>query len=232
VNDLLSRKSNWLASDVTRFTELVSLDHINEAKERETRLDSVRAEENVEKGLSELMRTILDRYHEEQVWSDKIRSLSTYGSLGITALNICIFLLALMLVEPYKRRRMVREVEGRIKERDEQNKDALREDLEDLRFLLLKNGGNLASWSPQEQRTSFTQLEPRSPSSPTIQQDEQRQQPTLATSDESPQPTSTPVETAVNTPHQPYAERDLWYIGAAGSIVGGVAVSLWQVLFR
>lgn len=59
------------------------------------------------------MRAILNRYHEEQVWSDKIRSLSTYGSLGITGANVFLFLLAVVLVEPWRRKRLVDKLEIR-----------------------------------------------------------------------------------------------------------------------
>lgn len=59
------------------------------------------------------MRSILNRYHEEQVWSDKIRSLSTYGSLAITGANVLVFLLAVILVEPWRRRRLVDKLEVR-----------------------------------------------------------------------------------------------------------------------
>jgi len=41
------------------------------------------------------MCTILARYHEEQVWSDKIWP-STYGSLAV-------FVVAVVFVEPWKR---------------------------------------------------------------------------------------------------------------------------------
>lgn len=77
------------------------------------------------------MQSILERYHEEQVWSDKvgllgarsisssnllpsqIRSLSTYGSLAITSLNVLLFIITILLVEPWKRKRLVEGVEAR-----------------------------------------------------------------------------------------------------------------------
>lgn len=125
----------------------------------------------MEKSLGDLMRTILDRYHQEQVWSDKIRSLSTYGSLAITGINVLIFLLALLLFEPYKRRKIVREVEERIRVRDEVTAKEAKEDLEGLRWLLLQATGNLASWQSDKhddagQRQSDTSSGPLSISSP------------------------------------------------------------------
>ncbi|CAA3032871.1 She9 Mdm33 family [Olea europaea subsp. europaea] len=131
VNDLLQRKANWLDSDVLRFTQLVREDHANESRERDTKIEATREEERVEKKIGEMMQAILRRYHEEQ-----IRSLSTYGSLVITTINVLIFLLALILVEPWKRRRMVNEVEARIKEHDKDTALALEGKLDELKGLL------------------------------------------------------------------------------------------------
>lgn len=43
----------------------------------------------------------------------QIRSLSTYGSLGITSLNVLLFIITILLIEPWKRRRLVEGVETR-----------------------------------------------------------------------------------------------------------------------
>lgn len=67
------------------------------------------------------MRTILARYHEEQVWSDKIRSASTYGSLAALGLNMVIFILAIVIVEPLKRRRLAQTFEKKIEEMSLEN---------------------------------------------------------------------------------------------------------------
>lgn len=72
VNDLLQRKNNWLESDVSRFTELVRQDHLNEHRERDSKIEVTREEETVERKIGEMMQAILRRYHEEQVWSDKV----------------------------------------------------------------------------------------------------------------------------------------------------------------
>lgn len=75
------------------------------------------------------MRAILARYHEEQVWSDKIRSLSTYGSLAITGANVLIFLLAIIIVEPWRRRRLIERLEKKMVIREEHILDKTDESL-------------------------------------------------------------------------------------------------------
>lgn len=116
VNDLLQRKSTWTDEDVGRFTSLVRQDHLFEQEELRAKEAAMQTEEGVEREFSELMRVILNRYHEEQVWSDKIRSASTYGSLTVLGLNMLIFILAIVIVEPWKRRRLAATFERKLEE--------------------------------------------------------------------------------------------------------------------
>ncbi|WVQ95097.1 hypothetical protein IAU59_002191 [Kwoniella sp. CBS 9459] len=114
VNTLLERKHSWTDSDVMRFTSLVRADHASTHAVSSTSVALKEAELAVDKAFSELMQTILQRYHEEQVWSDKIRSVSTWANLIGLALNAVIFLGAVVFVEPWKRRRLVERLEERV----------------------------------------------------------------------------------------------------------------------
>ncbi|WVF67531.1 hypothetical protein IAT40_002287 [Kwoniella sp. CBS 6097] len=114
VNTLLERKHSWTDSDVSRFTSLVRADHASTHAVSSTSIALKEAELAVDKAFSELMQTILQRYHEEQVWSDKIRSVSTWANLIGLALNAVIFLGAVVFVEPWKRRRLVERLEERV----------------------------------------------------------------------------------------------------------------------
>ncbi|KAG8981494.1 sensitivity to high expression protein she9, partial [Tulasnella sp. 427] len=122
VNDLLQRKSHWTEEDVVRFTGLVRQDHLNEQTVATSKVTLADREADVEREFNELMRVILNRYHEEQVWSDKIRSASTYGSLLAIGVNILVFVLAIVLVEPWKRKRLAQTFEKRIEEISQENK--------------------------------------------------------------------------------------------------------------
>lgn len=125
LNDLLQRKSSWTDADVARFTHLIKDDHRSQQHETQAKAAASTAEDAVEREFDALMRSILARYHEEQVWSDKIRSISTYGQMTVMGLNVLVFVLAVILVEPYKRRKIVEGVEGRIVEANERNKEEL-----------------------------------------------------------------------------------------------------------
>jgi len=133
VNDLLQRKSSWSESDVNRFTQLVRQDHLYEQEESRAKLTAARAADGVEVQFSELMRSILARYHEEQVWSDKIRSASTYGSLAVLGLNLAVFILAIIVVEPWKRRRLVESFERRVVEMNTMHQNVVEEGISDLK---------------------------------------------------------------------------------------------------
>jgi len=113
VNDLLARKASWSDQDLARFTTLVRTDHSNEQAESEAKKTLEDSEAKVDHQFTSMMQAILTRYHEEQVWSDKIRALSTTFSLSITLINVLVFLAAIVLVEPYKRSKVVSEVEER-----------------------------------------------------------------------------------------------------------------------
>lgn len=54
----------------------------------------------------ELARSIMERYHEEQLWSDKIRSVSTYGTWALMVVNLLLFVAVQTVFEPRKRKRL------------------------------------------------------------------------------------------------------------------------------
>ncbi|KIK78743.1 hypothetical protein PAXRUDRAFT_84784, partial [Paxillus rubicundulus Ve08.2h10] len=114
VNDLLQRKSSWTDADVSNFTSLVRSDHSFEQEEARTKARVAETEDAVDREFSELMRAILARYHEEQVWSDKIRSASTYGSLAVLGVNLVVFIMAVIVVEPWKRKRLTQTFERKV----------------------------------------------------------------------------------------------------------------------
>ncbi|KAI0284003.1 mitochondrial distribution and morphology family 33, partial [Russula aff. rugulosa BPL654] len=138
VNSLLERKSMWSDTDVSRFTVLVRQDHALEQEESRAKAAVGQMEDEVEREFSALMRTILARYHEEQIWSDKIRSVSTYGQLAVLAVNVLVFVLAIMLVEPWKRRRLTQEFERKVQEMEMANLDVVNKGMDALQSRLEK----------------------------------------------------------------------------------------------
>lgn len=107
VNELLQRKHAWTPPDLERFTELYRSDHANAHSEADAEKKLSEAERSSEEAQNELSKLISARYHEEQIWSDKIRRASTWGTWGLMGINICLFVIVQLAVEPRKRARLV-----------------------------------------------------------------------------------------------------------------------------
>jgi sensitive to high expression protein 9, mitochondrial len=116
VNELLQRKHTWSPADLERFTSLYRSDHANEVAETEAQETLAAAERRSEETAALLSKSILSRYHEEQIWSDKIRRMSTWGTWGLMGLNVLLFLILQIAVEPWRRQRLVKGFEEKVKE--------------------------------------------------------------------------------------------------------------------
>lgn len=116
LNDLLQRRSSWAPRDVERFTALFQDTHAQEQSEALCKAALAESESRVEETQDALVRAILRRYHEEQVWSDKIRRVGTWGTWGLMACNIVLFFVVQVVVEPLKRRRYVETMQDTVRD--------------------------------------------------------------------------------------------------------------------
>ncbi|KAI8060664.1 mitochondrial distribution and morphology family 33, partial [Gilbertella persicaria] len=106
INELLQRKHLWTSDDVTKFTELYRLEHQHAQAETAARENYQTCEKQMDREYMELARSIMERYHEEQLWSDKIRSVSTYGTWALMVVNLVLFVMVQTVFEPHKRKRL------------------------------------------------------------------------------------------------------------------------------
>ena len=97
--------------------------------EAETQEALSAAEREAEEAAASLSKSILSRYHEEQVWSDKIRRMSTWGTWGLMGVNVLLFLIFQIAVEPWRRRRLVKGFEDKVVEAIEKEKALSRTEL-------------------------------------------------------------------------------------------------------
>ena len=116
VNELLQRKHAWTPNDLERFTALYRSDHANEQSESSAQERLAAAERQAEEATAKLSASILARYHEEQIWSDKIRRMSTWGTWGLMGVNVLLFLVFQIGVEPWRRKRLVKGFEDKVME--------------------------------------------------------------------------------------------------------------------
>ncbi|KFA76100.1 hypothetical protein S40288_00375 [Stachybotrys chartarum IBT 40288] len=110
VTTLLARKDTWSPDDLERFTKLYRADHELEGEVAAAQEALTEAEADEQKLNQKLNSGILNRYHEEQIWSDRIRRASTWGTWGLMGMNFLLFLLLQFVAEPWKRKRLVKGV--------------------------------------------------------------------------------------------------------------------------
>jgi sensitive to high expression protein 9 len=124
VTTLLARKDTWSPGDLERFTSLYRSDHSNEQAVQEAATKLAEAEREAERATSKLSSSILARYHEEQIWSDKIRQMSTWGTWGLMGVNVLLFLVFQFGFEPWRRKRLVAGFEEKVHEALVREKEA------------------------------------------------------------------------------------------------------------
>jgi sensitive to high expression protein 9 len=122
VTTLLARKDTWTPIDLERFTSLYRSDHGNEQAVQEAATKLADCERIAEQTASKLSSSILSRYHEEQIWSDKIRRMSTWGTWGLMGVNVLLFFVFQFGFEPWRRARLVKGFEEKVQEALEKEK--------------------------------------------------------------------------------------------------------------
>ncbi|KAL6353482.1 hypothetical protein LRP88_13977 [Fusarium phalaenopsidis] len=110
VTTLLARKDSWSPGDLERFTELYRADHVLEGEVVASQEALTEAEADEQSLSMRLNAGMLKRYHEEQIWSDRIRRASTWGTWGLMGMNFVLFVVLQFVAEPWKRRRLVKGV--------------------------------------------------------------------------------------------------------------------------
>ncbi|ELR03966.1 sensitivity to high expression protein she9 [Pseudogymnoascus destructans] len=126
VTTLLARKDTWTPIDLERFTSLYRSDHGNEHAVQEATQRLADAERTAEQAGSRLNAAILARYHEEQIWSDKIRRMSTWGTWGLMGVNVLLFLVFQFGFEPWRRERLTKGFEDKVLAALEREREVLR----------------------------------------------------------------------------------------------------------
>ena len=139
INALLQRKSSWDPADLEHFTKIYRENQNNVKLEIEKSQELKTMEKKTESLENDLYNAILTRYHEEQVWSDKIRRTSTWGTFLLMGVNILLFVVVQIVFEPWKRRRLVRAFEDKVKVALEDYKTDQDEKFDKLLKLLEQN---------------------------------------------------------------------------------------------
>ena len=113
---LLERKSSWSPAELERYMSLVRSEHANERAVAARKEDLMAAERDLEDARARLERLERRQYHEEQIWSDTIRRNSTWVTFGLMGVNIILLLAQIAIFEPYRRKKIVKEVKDALDE--------------------------------------------------------------------------------------------------------------------
>jgi sensitive to high expression protein 9 len=125
---LLERKSSWSPVDLERYMALVRSDHINEQAVQAAKDNLKSMDQNLDEARALLERLERKRYHEEQIWSDTIRRNSTWVTFGLMGVNIILLLAQITIFEPYRRKKIAKDVEEMLETRVEDTKINIDED--------------------------------------------------------------------------------------------------------
>ncbi|KAG8623166.1 hypothetical protein KVT40_008142 [Elsinoe batatas] len=117
VVSLLERKASWTPHDLDRYTSLIRSEHLHEQGVTHAKQKLTEVERALEEARTDLEKKERRQYHEEQVWSDTIRRNSTWVTFGLMGLNILLLVSNIGIVEPWRRRRLVREVKDALDQR-------------------------------------------------------------------------------------------------------------------
>ncbi|KAF2494328.1 hypothetical protein BU16DRAFT_540806 [Lophium mytilinum] len=113
---LLERKNSWLDSELERYMSLIRSEHANDQAVSAAKDSVLAAEVSLEEARSHLEKRERAQYHEEQIWSDTIRRNSTWVTFGLMGVNIFLLLASLVVIDPWRRRRLVREIRRTLDE--------------------------------------------------------------------------------------------------------------------
>lgn len=117
VVSLLERKNSWSSGDLERYMSLIRSEHVNEQNVQAAREGLLAAERALEEARTRLEGRERAQYHEEQIWSDTIRRNSTWVTIGLMGFNIILLLANIGIFEPWRRRRIIREIKTTFDER-------------------------------------------------------------------------------------------------------------------
>jgi She9 / Mdm33 family len=123
--ELTQRKDSWSDADITHFTHLYRRDLSLEATETQTKAAYKSAADASEAAQAAYLSAMRERYVEEQMFSDRIKSASTWWTWGLISMHFMIFVAVQFIVEPRKRRDLKNEMAGIIERVGEADRAAM-----------------------------------------------------------------------------------------------------------
>ncbi|KAJ3064379.1 sensitivity to high expression protein she9 [Podochytrium sp. JEL0797] len=115
LNSLLQRKDSWVDEDIHRFTVLYRKELSLETAETTTKQEYKKSSDAYDATHQEYLNQIRERYIDEQLYSDKIRSASTWWTVGLISVHLAIFLMV-SIRDPFVKKRDRKELVALVQE--------------------------------------------------------------------------------------------------------------------
>ncbi|KAJ3397022.1 sensitivity to high expression protein she9 [Lobulomyces angularis] len=144
MTSLHQRKDSWTDSDLNLFTELYRKSINLEQEEINAKQDYQLKNDEFETAHVKYLNEVRERYIEEQLFSDKIRQLSTYWTWGLISIHLTIFIVLNLIIEPKKREKFKQDIVNLI---DLSKK----EELQLLRNNIIEEEKSFSQSIPQEE---------------------------------------------------------------------------------
>lgn len=113
---LLERKHAWSDADLEQYMGLIRSEHANDQAVVAAKEEVAAMERELEEARTRLEQRERKQYHEEQIWSDTIRRNSTWITFVLMGVNILLLLSTTAFIEPWRRKRMVKEIKKALEE--------------------------------------------------------------------------------------------------------------------
>lgn len=101
---------------MSRYSELLHLEHIAQQAEATALANLRSAESGLDTKLVAFVDALRERYQQEQMFAETSRTLATYGTIALLAVNTVLFASNVLLFEPRKLRRTEDRIRGLITE--------------------------------------------------------------------------------------------------------------------
>ncbi len=99
-------RNKWTPAQAMEFAKLLEKEVQVRSNLEQAKKDLAEKETHQSKLQIDYMNNLRKRYHEEQIWTDRWRILSTYGTWGLIALNSVVFLISQYLFRLREQQRM------------------------------------------------------------------------------------------------------------------------------
>jgi len=105
-SQLMQVRNKWTPAQAMEFAKLLEKEVQVRSNLEQAKKDLAEKETHQSKLQIDYMNNLRKRYHEEQIWTDRWRILSTYGTWGLIALNSVVFLISQYLFRLREQQRM------------------------------------------------------------------------------------------------------------------------------